>query len=176
VSSLRPSPRARPALRLGALEGADLRWALLSAASVVVASVAGQLASREAITGWYRTIVKPVYTPPNWVFPVAWTLLFTMMGVSFWRILRRPSGTPHRRTGTLLFFAQLALNAAWSAAFFGAHSPLLGLVVIVPFWAVILATTLVFRTMDRLAAWLLVPYLAWVAFATLLDFAIWRMN
>jgi benzodiazapine receptor len=174
VSDLHPS--ARPARGLGVLRGADLRWALLSAASVVVASVAGQLASGGAITGWYRTIAKPFYTPPDWVFPVAWTLLFTMMGTSFWRILRRPVATRNRRAGTILFFAQLALNAAWSAAFFGAHSPLLGLVVIVPFWGLILATTLVFRTMDRLAAWLLVPYLAWVAFATLLDVEIWRMN
>ncbi len=163
-------------LRGGSLRGNDLRSALLAATSVVVASVAGQLASRSAVDGWYRTLAKPVFTPPNWVFPVAWTLLFTMMGVAFWRVLRRASDTPWRRTAVVLFVAQLAFNAAWSGAFFGEHSPLFGLYVIAPLWFLILGTLLVFNAMDRLAALLLVPYLAWVSFAAALNAVIWRMN
>jgi tryptophan-rich sensory protein len=159
-----------------ALRGRDGRSALVATATVVIASFAGQLASRSAVDGWYRTIHKPWYTPPDWVFPVAWTVLFTMMGTAFWRILRRPAGTPLRRTAIALFVAQIVFNAGWSAAFFGERSPLLGLYVIAPFWLLILATTAVFRAIDRLAATLLVPYIAWVSFAALLNFAIWRTN
>ncbi len=163
-------------LQGGSLRGNDLRAALLSAASVVAASVVGQLASRAAVDSWYLTLVKPVFTPPNWVFPVAWTILFTMIGAAFWRILRRPPGTPWRRAAITLFLVQLTFNAGWSAAFFGARSPLLGLYVIAPLWLLILGTAGVFRAMDRLAALLLVPYLAWVSFAAVLNAVIWQMN
>jgi tryptophan-rich sensory protein len=158
------------------LSGDDLRYAAHATASVFIASIVGQLASASAIQGWYRTIAKPSFTPPNWVFPIAWTLLFTLMGTAFWRILRRPGATRGRSVAIALFLIQLGFNAGWSMAFFGAHSPLYGLVVIAPFWFLILATTLVFRAMDRLASWLLVPYLVWVAFAAVLNAAIWRMN
>jgi tryptophan-rich sensory protein len=110
------------------------------------------------------------------VFPIAWTLLFTLMGTAFWRVLRRPAETRGRSAGIALFLLQLVFNAGWSVAFFGAHSPLYGLVVIAPFWLLILATLLVFRAMDRLASWLLVPYLAWVSFAAVLNAAILQMN
>jgi tryptophan-rich sensory protein len=145
-------------------------------ASVFVASIVGQLASASSIRSWYPTIAKPWFTPPNWVFPIAWTLLFTLMGTAFWRILRRPAGTRGRSAGIALFLVQLGFNVGWSVAFFGAHSPFYGLLVIAPFWFLILATTWVFRAMDRLASWLLVPYLAWVTFAAVLNLAIWRMN
>jgi benzodiazapine receptor len=171
-----PSETRAVLLRRGALRGSDLRWALVAAASVLIASVAGQLASASAVEGWYRTIAKPWFTPPNWVFPVAWTLLFTIMGTAFWRILRHPSGTPSRRTAIALFVVQLAFNSGWSAVFFGAQSPKYGLVVIAPLWALILATILVFRGMDRLAARMLVPYLVWLTFAAVLNVAIWTLN
>ena len=166
-----------PSARRGRLfTGTDLRYVGYATASVFVASVVGQLASTSAIRGWYRTIAKPSFTPPDWVFPVAWTLLFTLMGTAFWRILRKPAETRGRSAGIALFLVQLGFNAGWSMAFFGARSPLYGLVVIAPFWCLILATTLVFRAIDRLAGWLLVPYLAWVAFATVLNVAILQMN
>ncbi len=125
---------------------------------------------------WYPTLVKPSFNPPNWAFPVAWTLLFALMGSAFWRVLRAPEGTPWRALGLKLFVAQLVVNVAWSTAFFGARSPLLGMLVIVPFWALICANALVFRRVDRAAALLLVPYLAWVAFAAVLNAAILQMN
>jgi tryptophan-rich sensory protein len=159
------------------LRGADLRWALVAAASVIIASLVGQLASAAAITGWYRTLHKPWFTPPDWVFPVAWTLLFTLMGTAFWRVLRRPPATtPLRSAGIVLFCLQLAFNAGWSAAFFGLRSPIDGLCVIGPFWALIAATAFVFRRMDRLAAAMLYPYLVWVSFAALLNLRIWETN
>ncbi len=153
-----------------------VRLALVAAASVIATSTAGREISRAPVAGWYKTLAKPSFNPPNWAFPVAWSLLFILMGVAFWRILRTPAGTPWRRAGIALFVVQLVLNVGWSSAFFGAHSPFLGLLVIVPFWAVIFANAAVFAKVDRPAAWLLAPYLAWVAFATVLNAAIWRMN
>jgi tryptophan-rich sensory protein len=168
------TPPAEPTTSLGSHRGT--RLGLLSAGCVIAASTAGRLISKAPVAGWYTTLVKPSFNPPNWAFPVAWTLLFALMGVAFWRILRTPVGTPWRPAAVALFVTQLVLNVAWSVAFFGAHSPLFGMCVIVPFWLTILATALVFHRLDRPAAWLLAPYLAWVAFATLLNAAIWRMN
>ncbi len=165
---------AEATTRIATQRGA--RLALLAAASVVATSTAGREISRAPVAGWYKTLVKPPFNPPNWAFPVAWTLLFALMGVSFWRVLRTPEGTPWRRAGIALFAVQLVMNVGWSSAFFGAHSPFLGLLVIVPFWCLIVATAGVFAKVDRTAAWLLAPYLAWVAFATVLNAAIWRMN
>jgi tryptophan-rich sensory protein len=169
-------PTAPPQCPVRFFSATDLRWAAHATASVFVASIVGQLASASSIRSWYPTIAKPWFTPPNWVFPIAWTLLFTAMGTAFWRILRRPAETRGRSAGIALFLLQLVFNAGWSVAFFGAHSPFYGLLVIAPFWLLILVTTLVFRAMDRLASWLLVPYLAWVSFAAVLNVAIWRMN
>ena len=97
------------------------------------------------------------------------------MAFALWRILRMPDSRP-RRIALILFFIQLALNAAWSWMFFAAHSPILGLVDIVPQLAVIVMTIIAFHRLDRLAAWCLVPLAAWVAFATVLNFSIWRLN
>jgi tryptophan-rich sensory protein len=153
-----------------------LGLALLSAASVTAASTAGRIISKAPVAGWYKTIAKPSFNPPNWAFPVAWTLLFILMGIAFWRVLRTPPGTPWRAPGVALFLGQLLVNVGWSTAFFGAHSPVLGLIVIVPFWGMILATAVVFGKVDRAAGWLLAPYLAWVAFATVLNAAIVHLN
>jgi len=150
--------------------------ALASGASVLATSTAGRVVSAPSVAGWYKTLAKPAYNPPNWAFPVAWTLLFVLMGVAFWRVLRSPSRAPLRRVAIGLFLVQLLVNVGWSLAFFGARSPFAGLLVIVPFWMMIVATSLAFRAIDRVAGWLLLPYVAWVSFATLLNAAIWRLN
>ena len=132
--------------------------------------------SAPGVAGWYRTLAKPSFNPPNWAFPVAWSLLFLLMGIAFYRVLRAPTDTPRRGVAVGCFLAQLVLNVGWSVSFFGAHSPKLGLFVIVPFWLLILVTQRAFRGIDRVAGWLLVPYLAWVAFATVLNAAIVSLN
>ena len=152
-----------------------LGLAAIAAASVIATSTAGRIISAAPVAGWYRTLAKPSFNPPNWAFPVAWTLLFVLMGVAFWRILRTPESA-RRSLAIRLFVAQLVVNVGWSTAFFGAHSPLAGMLVIVPFWLLIAATAWTFRSVDRPAAWLLTPYLAWVAFAAVLNAAIVRMN
>lgn len=148
---------------------------VLAVAPVVAASTLGSLATLPNIPGWYASIAKPWFNPPNWIFGPVWTLLFAMMAYAFFRVLRLSDVKGHLWPMTA-FFVQLALNAGWSAAFFGGHSPLLGLIVIVPLWAAILWTIILFWRRDTIAGALLVPYLAWVSFAAVLNGAIWRLN
>ena len=169
TASMSPVPRTTFTSRRG------LWFAALAVLSVTITSTAGRIISAKPVAGWYKTLVKPSFNPPNWAFPVAWSLLFGLMAIAFWRVLRlQPS--ERRRLAIALFCAQLCLNTGWSLAFFGANSPIAGLVVIVPFLLLIVATAWTFSTLDRLAGWLFVPYIGWVAFATLLNAAIVRLN
>lgn len=161
-----PTPRRLPPLLALAL----------AVIPVVTAAVIGNLATIPNIAPWYAGLVKPEFNPPNWVFGPAWTTLYLMMTLAFWRILRIPAGTIGRGAAIGWFLAQIALNALWSVVFFGLHSPLGGIVVIGALIVAIAATMRAFAGLDRLAAGLLVPYLAWVGFATVLDVAIWRLN
>ena len=111
-----------------------------------------------------RDLTKPSFNPPNWVFAPVWTMLYVMMAIAVWRILRLPDASAARRLALTLFFIQLALNAAWSWMFFGANNPLLGVINIIPQFLVILATVVGFYRLDRMAAWCLVPLAVWVAF------------
>lgn len=153
-------------------------WAALVIAflPVIVVSLAGSAATVPQIPGWYASLAKPPFNPPNWIFAPVWTTLFALMGLAVFRILRRPVGTPGRRRALLLYHLQLLLNLTWSFAFFGLNSPLAGLCVILPLLALILATIVAFRPLDRLASIVLWPYLAWVSFATLLNLSIWWLN
>ncbi len=148
----------------------------LVAGPILLCSVLGQLATFPQIPTWYAGLVKPSFNPPNWVFGPVWTILFAMMGYAAYRVLGLPADKPGRNAALWLFYTQLAVNASWSFAFFAARSPLLGLVVIVPFLALIVATIVAFQRLDRVAGWLLWPYAAWVSYATLLNVAIWRLN
>lgn len=152
-----------------------LKAAALAAGPIIVASLLGNAATIPNIAPWYEGLVKPPLNPPNWVFGPVWTLLYILMGVAFYRILRSPDSA-RRRRAVWLFLAQLVLNAAWSFAFFAAHSPLLGLVVILPLEALILATIDAFRRIDGVAAACLVPYALWVGFATYLNGALFALN
>jgi benzodiazapine receptor len=152
-------------------------WRLLLAVLPVVAvSVAGSLVTQENIPTWYAGLTKPSFSPPNWLFAPVWTTLYALMAYALWRILSLPKSTPGRTGAVVVFFVQLALNSLWSFAFFGAQSPLLGLFVIAALIVAILATMVAFWKLDRLAALLFAPYLAWVCFATLLNGAIWQLN
>ncbi|HEV7873907.1 MAG TPA: TspO/MBR family protein [Enterovirga sp.] len=150
--------------------------AALAILPVAAASALGSLATLPNIPTWYAGLAKPPLTPPNGVFGPVWTLLYALMAWAVWRILSRPADLPGRRGALGWFFVQLALNAAWSWVFFALHSPALGLVVILALVAAIGVTIRRFRQADRLAAWLLVPYLAWVLFATYLNLGVWRLN
>ncbi|SCY26955.1 TspO/MBR family protein [Microvirga guangxiensis] len=149
---------------------------LIAVLPVVAVAVAGSLVTQPNIPTWYAGLAKPGFSPPNWLFAPVWTMLYAMMAYALWRILSLPRSTPGRTGAIVIFFVQLALNSAWSFAFFGAQSPLLGLVVIAALIVAILSTIAAFWKLDRVAALLFVPYLAWVCFATLLNGAIWQLN
>ncbi|MEY7849320.1 TspO/MBR family protein [Natrarchaeobius sp. A-rgal3] len=138
----------------------------------VVGSVPGILSSPD--TPWFQRLEKPFFYPPEIAFPVVWTLLFVLMGVALWLVWRSDAGG--RRLAIGLFALQMVFNVAWTPAFFSLESPLVGLAVISILWALVVATIGAFRRVDRRAALLLVPYLAWVTFAAVLNFEIWRLN
>ncbi len=150
-------------------------WLLLCFA---VAGVSGGFTARE-VRGWYRTLHRPAFAPPNWVFGPVWTLLYTMMAVAAWLVWTSPTATASGSGKSLaiaLFLIQLALNFAWSWLFFAQHRIGWALVEIVALWVAILATVLAFRGISPMAAALLLPYLAWVTFATALNAGYWQSN
>jgi tryptophan-rich sensory protein len=153
-------------------------WARLALAvlPVLAAGALGSIATTPNIPTWYAGLEKPGFTPPNRIFAPVWTILYLMMAYAAWRILSLPPESPGRSQALAAFFVQLALNAAWSWAFFALHSPLAGLCVIVPLFLAIGITIAWFWPLDRAAALLLAPYLAWVGYATALNFAVWRLN
>jgi benzodiazapine receptor len=124
---------------------------------------------------WYAQLEKPDWNPPNWVFGPVWTLLYILMAVAAWKVWKH-GGFRSQRRPLSLFLAQLALNAAWSPIFFGLKEPGVAFVEILLLWAVIVGTVIAFWRVNRPAAGLLIPYLAWVSFASVLNFALWRMN
>lgn len=152
-------------------------WIALGAFVAILAAVAvigGQFTPAND-PAWYAALKKPWFNPPNWVFAPVWTALYVMIAVSGWLVWR--SGPWHAVRGALALWAvQLALNAAWTPLFFGAHRLDLAVVDIAALVVAIVATIAVFRRHSGAAAWLLVPYLAWVCFAALLTVAIWRLN
>lgn len=124
---------------------------------------------------WYTSLKKPSWNPPAWVFGPVWSVLYAMMAVSVWLVWKRGGWSTHR-VPLGLFLVQLLLNAAWTPLFFGLQRPGLAFAEILLLWLAIAATLMAFRTVSRAAAWLLLPYLAWVSFAALLNGALWRLN
>lgn len=143
---------------------------------VVAASLLGQWATFPNLASWYAGLVKPSFNPPNWIFAPIWTTLYGLMAYSVWRIMKAPGSQSDRQIALTLFFLQLSLNTLWSWLFFALNNPLAGLLDIVPQFLLIVATIVSFRRLDAAAALCLVPLAAWVAFASLLNFEIWRLN
>jgi translocator protein len=169
ASILTPAPPAAPApLR-------PVPRLALAVLPVLAASLTGALLTAPNIPTWYAGLAKPGFTPPNWAFPLAWSLLYAAMAYAAWRVLGLRPGR-RRRLALAAFFVQLALNAAWTPVFFVRHDLLGGLVVVAALLVMVLWTARLFGFLDRVAGWLLAPYAAWVAYATLLNAAIWRMN
>ena len=135
----------------------------------------GAWATTPEIDGWYRTLAKPSWNPPNWVFGPVWTTLFLMMAISAW-LIWKPGGFRAAWRPLSYFMIQLGLNVAWSWIFFFAHAPGWAFVEILFLWVAIGVTTVSFFQLQKIAGWLLLPYWAWVTFAALLNFVIWRMN
>lgn len=154
----------------------DLPKLLISVIGCELVGILGTPFTISAIPSWYATLNKPFFAPPNWLFGPAWTILYFLMGVAFFLIWKQGWQKQKVKTAGQFFLAQLALNGIWSPIFFGLRAPLLGLIVIVTMWVMIVMTMKKFYPLSRLAFYLLVPYLLWVSFATLLNAAIVVLN
>ena len=142
----------------------------------LLAGFIGSMSTSKSVGTWYRTLAKPAFNPPDAVFGPVWTTLYVLMGISLFLVWRKGTAVPAVRLGLVVFAAQIALNALWSFAFFGMRSPLAGAVVIVALWNAILANIIVFTRVSSWAGVLLVPYILWVSFATVLNFSIYFLN
>lgn len=135
----------------------------------------GAVATMPEISGWYQTIAKPSWNPPDYVFGPVWTTLFLLMAIAAW-LVWKPAGFRDATLPLSLFVVQLVLNVLWSWIFFGMHQLGLAFAELMMLWLSILATTAAFFNRSPPAGWLFVPYLAWVSFAGVLNFTIWRLN
>lgn len=140
-----------------------------------LAGLIGTIFTFEAIPTWYATLNKPFFSPPNWIFGPVWTILYTLMGISLWLIWQSKKNE-QRRKALQVFGVQLLLNSLWSIIFFGLKNPLVAFIEILIMWGAIFLTIRYFSRLSQLAAWLLIPYLLWVSFATLLNGAIFVLN
>jgi len=131
----------------------------------------GSIFTTPAIPGWYATLQKPSFSPPNFLFAPVWTTLYILMGISLALILNKKN-----KTAIIFFVVQLVLNSLWSILFFGLKSPKLAFVEIIFLWLAILITILKFFKISKLAGWLFVPYLLWVSFASFLNLTIVKLN
>ncbi len=155
------------------------RAAIVYGVAIVVCELAGVLggiATVPAIPTWYAGLAKPAWTPPGWVFGPVWTTLYALMGIAAARVWLRRRHTRPGRASLALFGLHLALNAAWSFLFFGLRSPGLGLAEIVVLWATLVVLVAWWWRLERIAAVLLLPYVAWASFAAVLNAAIWGLN
>jgi tryptophan-rich sensory protein len=153
-----------------------LRWALVAVPLILLLGIgSGRLSGSSYGNPWFQALTKPEFMPPGWAFGAAWTILYAMMGFALAMVLHARRAR-QRRMAITLFALQLVLNLAWSPLFFGAHK------VVPAFWLLVAilisatATTLLFRRIRPAAALLMVPYLAWLIFATVLNFEIHRLN
>lgn len=141
----------------------------------LLAAGIGSLFTASSVDSWYAQLEKPAWTPPGWVFGPVWTLLYIMMAIAGWLVYRE-RGFLGAKLPLSFFLLQLMLNVLWSVIFFGLHRPGLAFLEILALWLAIAITAVLFWLVKPLAGLLLVPYLGWVAFAAILNFAIYRLN
>ena len=147
-------------------------------ASIIIAQLAGAVGSiftAPSIQSWYVFLEKPFFAPPNWLFAPAWITLYALMGIAAFLVWQKRRKV-EVKSALYFYFAQLLLNASWSVAFFGLQNPFLGFLVIIALWLLILVTMVKFWKIERFAGLLFFPYILWVTFATMLNFAIWQLN
>jgi len=134
----------------------------------------GGYATAGSVSGWYQTIKRPSFQPPDWLFGPVWTVLYGLMAVAAWLVYVKTARV--MSVPMMLFATQLVLNVAWSIIFFGLHRPGLAVIDIALLLAAIIATTIAFWRVSRPAGALMLPYLGWVIFASILNVSIWRLN
>lgn len=149
---------------------------LLSVIVTVVLGLSSGLVTRTSINTWYPTLHKPWFNPPNWLFPIAWTILYILMGIAAGLVWSDIHTDPEAKPALKFYIAQLVLNMLWSFIFFGCQSPGLALSEIITLWIAIYITRHQFQQVSGLAELLFLPYLLWVSYALLLNAAIWWLN
>lgn len=142
---------------------------------LLVGAIAGLFTS-SGVNGWYAVAHKPAFNPPNWIFAPVWTGLYILMGIAFYLIWKAEAGKTVKQAAVILFIVQLTFNFFWSFIFFQLQQPGWAFAEIMVMWVLILFTIIWFGKISATAAWLLVPYISWVSFATVLNYAIWRLN
>ena len=150
----------------------SLLWAILLCEG---AGIVGSFFTFSEVNSWYRTLNKPFFNPPSWVFGPVWTILYLLMGISLY-LIWKAKDKKEKRSGLRFFYIQLGLNALWSMLFFGIHSPAVAFAEIVVLWVTIWICIKKFKKVSKPAAYLLYPYLAWVSFASVLNLAIAVLN
>ena len=149
---------------------------LLSVAVCLLIGFLGSLVTTPSVSTWFSTVNKPSFSPPNWLFAPVWTILFILMGISAYLVWNKGLKKKAVKEALLIFVFQLVLNFLWSLFFFGLHQPFLASLEIIVLWVAILLTILKFRKISAAAGYLLLPYIAWVTFASFLNFTIARLN
>lgn len=142
----------------------------------LVAGLIGSLTTMPNIPTWYETLLKPSFNPPNYLFGPVWTILYILMGVALLLVFQSHESKSHKEFAYTVFGSQLVLNALWSIVFFGLHDLWTAFLIILILWVLIVINILTFQKISRPSAWLLVPYILWVTFASVLNFAVAWLN
>lgn len=153
----------------------DLPKLLFSIAICEGAGIVGSVFTFPAISTWYQTLNKPSFSPPNFIFGPVWTALYALMGIALYLVIS-DKGKVKSGQAAKLFLTQLFFNVTWSIMFFGLRNPLLGLINIIILWMLIVIVVYKFLKINLRAGILLLPYLAWVSFAAILNYSIWFLN
>jgi len=147
--------------------------------SIIIPVAAGATSgffTASGVGGWYQGINKPSWNPPGWIFGPVWTTLYVLMGISLFLIWKSEIASDYKRNALILFAIQLTLNFFWSFIFFNQNQIGWAFVEIIAMWLLILLTIFAFASINKTAAWLLVPYISWVSFAAILNYTIWKLN
>jgi tryptophan-rich sensory protein len=156
----------------------DIEWEafiILLAINVVIGVVTSLFTGPE-IHGWYALLKKPSFNPPSWIFAPVWTILYVLIAYGAYRVWRHRNDSGEFTATTLLYFVQLVLNFVWPIVFFGMHQLFWALIVILALVLLIILNMVWFSRFSRTGAWLLLPYLLWVSFATVLNLYIYLLN
>ena len=141
-----------------------------------LAGLIGSIFTRDSISTWYSSLIKPSFNPPNWLFGPVWIMLYILMGISAYLIYKEGFKKKEVRLALGIFGIQLALNTLWSVIFFGLKSPFYAFIEIILLWAAIIFTISKFYRISKPAAYLLIPYILWVSFAAVLNISIFLLN
>lgn len=157
---------------------ASINWLALVISLVIpqVAGGIGAIFTSSAVRGWYTTLVRPSFAPPNWVFGPVWTTLFLLMGIASYLVYMKGWERTDVKWALGIFALQLVLNTIWSFLFFGAQSPGAAFIEIILLWLAIAATIVLFYRISPTAAYLMIPYICWVSFAAFLNYSFWSLN